>query len=105
MRILILLPVLLLAASLPVQAAPPPATSTSTPAPTSTAAPAAPHARSPIGEVMGKLTRALREAAAQQGRTQPASMDAARADASTAATSAHEPTPLPPDATAQAAVP
>ena len=96
MRTLALLPVLL-AASLPLQAAPP------TPTPVPTPAASAPTSHSPIGEVMRDLTRALREAAAQQAQAQPA-VDAAHAKPEvTAAT--HDATPLPPDATAQAAVP
>jgi len=100
MRTVALLPVLL-AASLPLQAAPPSATST-TSAPTPAAS--APAHRSPIGEVMGNLTRALREAATQQGHAASAT-DTTHAQAQTATPSAHGTTPLPPDATTQAAVP
>jgi hypothetical protein len=98
MRTLVLLP-MLLAASLPLQAAPPP--STSAPAP---AAVSAPTPRSPIGQVMRDLTRALREAAAQQGHAQTA-VDATHAKPEATAAAVHDTTPLPPDATAQAAVP
>lgn len=100
MRTLILFPVLIIA-SLPLQAAPPSTTSASGPAhPASVPAP-----RSPIGEVMGDLTRALREAAAQQGHAQSSS-DALHAQAPTAQPPTRDAvSPLPPDATAQAAVP
>jgi hypothetical protein len=99
MRTLVFLPVLL-AASLPVQAAPPPATSTSAQTP----AASAPAHRSPIAEAMRDLTRALHDAAAQQAHAQSA-VDAAHAKPEATAMSTHDATPLPPDATAQAAVP
>ena len=102
MRTLILLPVLIVA-SLPLQAAPPSATPASAPA----EAASGPSHRSPIGEVMGDLTRALREAAAQQGRAQSSSdaLHAQAAPTGQAPTQDAATSPLPPDATAQAAVP
>lgn len=90
---------LLLATALPLHAAPPapPATS-STPSATR-----APH--SPIGEVMGSLTRALREAAEQQSHA-TAPPGAMSVPATPSRTPQNDiPAPLPPDATAQVAVP
>jgi len=98
-RTLILLPVLIVA-SLPLHAAPP----STTPASAPSHAASAPAPRSAIGEVMGDLTRALREAAAQQGQAQPAA-ESLRAQAPTAQATTEDAPPLPTDATAQAAVP
>lgn len=99
MRTLILLPVLIVA-SLPLQAAPP-STTPASPSPHATSAPAP---RSAIGAVMGDLTRALREAAAQQGHAQPTA-DSMHAQAPSATAPTQDAAPLPADATAQAAVP
>jgi len=98
MRTLAFLP-MLLAASLPLHATPPPATPAN-PAPVASA----PAPRSPIGEVMRDLTRALHDAAAQQGHVQSA-VDAAHARPEAPAAATRDATPLPPDATTQAAVP
>ena len=97
MRDIPLLTVLLLGVALPLHAEPP--TTATHSAPTPAAPSQAPRSR--IGEVMGSLTQALREAAEQQSHANAAprsAPDATSRDASA-------PAPLPPDATAQATVP
>ena len=82
--------------ALPLHAEPP--TTTTHPAMT----PAEAHApRSRIGEVMGSLTQALRDAAEQQSHANPAP----RPSPAAASPDASPRTSLPPDATAQATVP
>ena len=101
MRIMSLLASMLVGIALPLQAAPPghPDVQAQTaPAPASTAEP-----RSRIGEVMGSLTRALRDAAAQQSQHAP-QVTPATAAPSPAGAASPAATALP-DATAQATVP
>lgn len=91
--------VLLLAVALPLHAEPPAPAATHADATVSPSS-HAPHSR--LGEVMGSLTQALRDAAEQQSHanaTPRSAQSTAARNASTASAS------LPPDATAQATVP
>jgi len=101
MRIVPLLTLMLVGASLPLHAAPPANRDNSVHAEASAQAP-----RSRIGDVMGSLTSALREAAAQQAQAQAGAKPAAgTAPASIPATTSASAMSLPTDATAQATVP
>ena len=100
MRTVTLITGMWLAAALPALAAPQQATPTSQ---ASQAGATASHNR--IGDIMGSLTRALREAA-EQRQAQEQRATTARLDATDATTTAQaSAAPLPADANAQAAVP
>jgi hypothetical protein len=86
----------LCAQAVPPNASPPP------PPPNGSAAPPVSHSR--IGEMMGSLTRALREAAEQRRQGHPTATVLTE-DAPAATPAAQTPTTTLPDANAQAAVP